>query len=273
MSRFYREMWEEAGETVKNEYTSHSEKKYFGKITVQMNENKVTHKSFFTVLSRDELFENVDQKKKLSNELSLILDKFFEKYFIGEQSKILVVGLGNEKITADSLGCGVSDKLTVTSHMYDDLGVRNEYGNLCTIKTGVSGITGIESFDIIQSAIKTVKPDLIVAVDTLSCGKSERLGCSIQITDNGIEPGGGVNNPKKKLTSDSLHVPVIAIGVPFVIYVKTILAEHGLTHINDNVSSLVVTAKDIDFLIKDYSEVISTAINNSVHKKRAYRYF
>ena len=270
MSRIYNEMWEETGEAIRNDYATNETKKYFGKITVKVSENKINRKSFYTLTTKEELFENREQKNKLCSELTAVLKILFEKYLVKEHSKILVVGLGNEKITADSLGCRVSDKLTVTSHMYGNLGVRNRYGNLCTFKCGVSGTTGIESFDIVQSAVKATKPDLIVAVDTLSCQKSERLGCSLQLTDNGIEPGGGINNPKRKLTEDSLNVPVIAIGVPFVIYVRTILAEHGITDDNEATSSLLVTAKDIDFLIEDFSEVIAKAINNTVHHYDPY---
>ena len=267
MTRIYRAMWEESAFLPSEDYKSHTEKKHFGKITVHYGENTRTGKTFFTVTSGAELFDDEEQKSRLETEIVSALGTLMKKYSLTPESKIMVVGLGNEKITADSLGCRVADKLTVTSHMYSDEGVRSRYGNLCAFKSSVSGVTGIESFDLITSAAKTVKPDLIVAVDTLSCGKSERLGCTVQLTDNGIEPGGGVNNPKRKLSSDSLKTPVIAIGVPFVIYVKTLLSEYGVSSASDQLSSLVVTAKEIDFLIEDFSDVIAIAINSVVHGK------
>ena len=78
--------------------------------------------------------------------------------------------------------------------------------------------------------------------------------------------GRGVNNAKKKLSRDTRKVPVVALGVPFVIYVRTILAENGVTKADPALSSLVVTAKDIDFLIEDYSDVIARGINKWVHE-------
>lgn len=267
MPRIYREMWEESARLATEEYKSTTEKKYFGKVTVDSGLNTRTGKTFFTITSKTELFDDEEQKKRLKVELVSSLKTLFAKYSVTPSSKIMAVGLGNDKITADSLGCRTADKLVVTAHMYSDEGVRSRYGNLCAFKSGVSGVTGMESFDLITAAAKAAKPDLIVAIDTLSCGKSERLGCTVQLTDNGIEPGAGVNNPKRKLSADSLKTPVVAIGVPFVIYVSTILRELGVPSVPENLSSLVVTAKEIDFLIEDYSDVIASAINAVVHGK------
>ncbi|MBR1624736.1 MAG: GPR endopeptidase [Clostridia bacterium] len=268
MERIYREMWEETGDLSPENFKNEVKQKHFGKITIQTGENLVTKKQFFTLFSAVDLFNNAEQKHNLSVEISECLKVLFKKYDVKSDSKILVVGLGNDKITADSLGCKVVDKLIVTSHAYNEMGVRTKFGNLCAIKSGVSGVTGIESFDLISSAVRTVKPDLIIAVDTLSCGKSERLGCTVQLTDNGIEPGAGVNNAKKKLTVESLKTPIVAIGVPFVIYIKTILGEFGVKKPTDKLSDLIVTAKEIDFLIGDYSDVIADAVNFAVHAKK-----
>lgn len=265
MERIYREMFEETAQLSPENFKSDVKQKHFGKITLQTGENLTTHKQFFTLTSGVDLFNNPEQKRDLCTEISGCLRTLFKKYDVKIDSKILVVGLGNDKITADSLGCRVVDKIIVTSHAYNEMGVRTKFGNLCAIKSGVSGVTGIESFELITSAIKAVKPDLIIAVDTLSCGKSERLGCTVQLTDNGIEPGAGVNNAKKKLTIDSLKTPIVAIGVPFVIHVRTILGEYDVKNIDEKLSHLIVTAKEIDFLIDDYSDVISDAINTVVH--------
>lgn len=269
MERFYREMFEETASLKSELVNVRTERKDFGKLTVFSGDNPKTNASFVTITNGKDLFCDSNQKNNLKKEISSSLKKFFEKYSLNERSKIMVVGLGNEKVTADSLGCRVIDKLTVTGHLYDDEGVRNKFGNLCAIKCGVPGTTGIESFCIIKSVVSSIKPDIIVAVDTLSCGKTERLGRTVQLTDNGIEPGGGVNNPKRKLSSSSLKTPVVALGVPFVIYVSNILSEYGVKA-KSELSALVVTAKEIDFLIEDYSYVIASAIDETVHSISNY---
>ena len=259
-------MWEESASLPMENFRSETKKKFFGKITVHTGTDLQADKTYVTVSSGVELFDNPEQKDNVTTEIVNSLRVFRKKYALTPESKILAVGLGNDKITADSLGSRVVDKLFVTSHLMREMGTRVRYGNLCAVKPSVSGVTGIESFDMISAAARTVKPDLIVAIDTLSCGKSERLGRTIQMTDNGIEPGAGVDNAKKKLSFETLKTPVLAIGVPFVIYVRTILSESGITKADPALSSLVVTAKDIDFLIEDYSDVIARAINKWVHE-------
>ncbi len=268
MTRIYRELTEEAATLKSDLYSTKTEKKHFGKITVFSGENKRTGKTYYTISSAADLFRNSEQKEHLRIELARALGSLFDKYSFCPSSKVMVVGLGNEKITADSLGARVADKLTVTGHLYSgNEGIRARFGNLCALKSSVGGVTGIESFDLISAAAKIAKPDLIVAVDTLSCGKTERLGNTIQLTDNGIEPGGGVNNPKKKLSLVTLKTPVIAVGVPFVIYVRTILSEFGAEKCPAETGSLVVTAKDVDFLVEDYSDVIASALDEVVHSR------
>jgi spore protease len=134
----------------------------------------------------------------------------------------------------------------------------------------VSGTTGIASFDVLSSVAKASAPALIIAVDTLAAGASARLGNCIQLSDRGLEPGGGVNNPTKAISQGSLGMPVVAVGVPLVIYVKRILLEHvkGKIEAEKDLLNLVVTAKEIDFLIKDFSHVIAEAINRIVHAER-----
>ena len=115
--------------------------------------------------------------------------------------------------------------------------------------------------------VKQIKPDMVIAVDTLACSSVSRLGRTVQFSDGGIEPGGGVGNAKRSLTFDSLRIPVLAIGVPLVIYATRILSEYstGKIKTDDDIKDLVVAARETDFLCQDYSDVIADAINGVVH--------
>ena len=77
------------------------------------------------------------------------------------------------------------------------------------------------------------------------------------MTNTGIHPGSGVNNNRKELSKDSLKIPVIAIGVPTVIDVSSIF--------NKKDNNLLVTPKEIDFVLEKLIDLISTSINNSLH--------
>ncbi len=268
MDGLYREMWSESGELADSKYLTTENKRCLGKIVIKKSQHKDNGRFFYTITFKEDLFNNDSFKEKAVRETMDVLNSFFKKYSLSKLSKILVVGLGNDKVTADSLGGYVADKLIVSSHLFSQENIKNRYGNLCAIKCGVSGTTGIPSYEIIKAVVASVKPDLMLAVDTLAGTTTSALAKNIQISDNGIEPGGGINNPQTKLNFDTIGIPVIAIGVPLVIYVKRILMEYlGENNLraDEELLSLVVTAKEIDFLIKDYSYIISESINRLVH--------
>ena len=266
MPRIFRELCEDAVLS-DGRFDIRTEKKYFGKIVTTFSEGKKNGHSYITVSTKEDLFGNPDAQKRLSEEIKRSFSYYFRKLRVSEQAKVLVVCLGNEKITADSLGSKVAEKLIVTSHVYSKEGLKGRYGNLCALKCGVSGVTGIESYDMIVGTIRQIRPDMVVAVDTLACSSVSRLGCTVQFSDGGIEPGGGVGNAKKSLTHDTLKVPVLAVGVPLVIYASRILSEYSLGKIktDDAIKDLVVAAREIDFLCRDYADVIADAINGVVH--------
>ena len=118
--------------------------------------------------------------------------------FVGDNNNILVIGLGNDKSTPDSLGPKVIDNLIITRHLFvlgEDIseGIKEVAG----FSPGVMACTGIETGDYIKAVINEVKPNMVVVVDALAAGSMDRVNKSIQITDTGIHPGSGVGNMRK----------------------------------------------------------------------------
>lgn len=267
MDKFYRDLIEIASFPSKDRSTEkHS--KYFGKMTVSRTvlggKNVV-----FDISVAEELFHNDLMQERLIKELRSVLTFFIDRYSVKRDELILVAALGNDKISADSIASAVCDKLTVTSHLYSDPIIKSKYGNLAAIKCGVSGNTGIQSFDILTSIARAARPKMILAVDALASNSVKRLGNTVQVSDRGIEPGGGVGNAKPSLNADTLGCPVVAVGVPLVIYAVKILKEFLPDDIAVDataLSDLVVTAKEIDFLVSDFSRVIAESINQAVHR-------
>lgn len=58
--------------------------------------------------------------------------------------------------------------------------------------------------------------------------ESKRICTTIRITDTGIRPGNGVGNHRIGLNRETLGVPVIAAGVPMVVY-ASVIARDALT--------------------------------------------
>lgn len=177
--------------------------------------------------------------------------------------KVLVVGLGNSLSTPDSLGPKTINDVIVTRHLYEIGDVDNKYSNVSKISPGVFAQTGIETFDLIKGVIDRIDIDYLIVIDALSSTSKNNINKMIQITDSGIDPGSGVGNIRKELTYKSLNKKVIAIGVPTVIDIRTLLKEYNnKIDIEDN---CIVTVKEIDFIIEKLSLLLSQSINNSLH--------
>lgn len=188
---------------------------------------------------------------------------------ITNNTKTLVVGLGNREITPDALGTRVVSKLLVTRHLKDKMShiFGMGIGDVCAIAPGVSGTTGIETADIIKSVKDRVEPDLIIAVDALAAADIERISNTIQISDTGIQPGAGVGNNRDGLNERTTGVKVIAIGVPTVIDASTI----SKTEIPKEMAPLMVTTKDIDLVIERSAKTVANGINLALHHDMSLR--
>jgi spore protease len=144
----------------------------------------------------------------ISKELKQVLDLHLK-----QEDEVLVVGLGNNDLVADSLGSKVIDKIEVTRHIkkYYPKYLKDGERGISAIAPGVMGKTGIETLEIVKGVVEEIKPKLLIVIDSLASRNIERISKSIQISDTGIVPGGGVGNARLGLTKDTLNIPVIAI--------------------------------------------------------------
>ena len=190
-----------------------------------------------------------------------------KKINFNKPNTILVVGLGNQNLVCDSLGARVTSKLIV--------GQAVECGHkILSFCPNVFGQTGIDSARLIKSVTASVRPDLVILVDSLCALSTARLGVSIQICDLGLIAGGGGGEGKTLIDSKYLGVKTITIGVPLVVKTETIvsdvlktLSEQSELHnqsIIKNINNFLVTPKDIDSLVRLNAEIIASSINLAV---------
>lgn len=202
--------------------------------------------------------------KSIKKEVISLLKSLLDENGMKENSSILVVGLGNERSTPDSLGPLVIENIIVTRHL-EVLGL-NSNRVVSAIKPGVMGETGIETKDIIKGVVDKINPDFLIVIDALKSGSLKRLNKTIQLTDTGIHPGSGVANKREKLDKKALGIPVIAIGVPTVCDIKTIINESVDVSNIDNIPEMIITPKEIDFIIDKMSDLISICINKALYE-------
>ena len=153
--------------------------------------------------------EDIDKYKEvLTKELKDIINKH-----IDEKGEVLIVGLGNNYVTPDSLGPKVINEIDVTRHLINYLPqyVEENTRMVSAIAPGVLGTTGIETVEILKGIVDNIKPKMIIVIDALASRSIERISSTIQISDTGIVPGAGVGNARSEISINTfIHSKAIS---------------------------------------------------------------
>lgn len=226
-----------------------------------------------------DLYERLS--RRIAEELKLLLGD------VPEEATVLVIGLGNRFITPDALGPRVAEQVYVTRHITEYLPeiTQSALRPVCAVSPGVLGVTGVETLEVVKGVVERIKPAAVIVIDALASRRAARISTTVQMCDTGISPGAGVGNKRSGLDAESLGAPVIAIGVPTVVYATTISQdtisliadETGLHNdeekllglvekvINEKMGPMIVTPKDIDSIVTDMSRVLADGINLALH--------
>lgn len=215
-----------AVELVKSKPTKQIDDIKITNITLSKEEAKQINKKpgHYTTIEFTDVTDSTNQKK-LQNIFKDELKALLKKENIKEDDMCLVLGLGNEKSTPDSLGPLVVSQTLVTNYIYLYGTLDEGFRRVCAIAPGVMGTTGIETSDLIQSLVQKLKPNFIITIDALAASSVERVNKTIQMTNSGINPGSGVGNKRKEISKEILNIPVIAIGIPTVVDAASIVSD------------------------------------------------
>lgn len=224
-----------------------------------------------------------DDREKVIEQISMLIEELTGRL---DKLRVLVAGLGNRQVTADSLGPLMVDELNVSRHLaleyghsfLDSLGI----GEVCAIAPGVMAQTGMEAEEILSAIADDIKPDIILVIDALAARSVKRVTTTIQVTDTGINPGSGVGNHRLGIDRENLGVPVIAIGVPTVVEAEVIVGDRieefmyrqgfsddeiqvFLSNMGEPaIRDMYVTPKNIDETVKAVGKLIADVINHAM---------
>ena len=162
-----------------------------------------------------------------ANEIAGELCRMFEKSSV-TPTRILVVGLGNEDLTPDSIGPKSANLVNATMHIQENdplLFKSLECSEIAVFTPGVMAKTGIETSDAVSAVCDMIDPDAVIAIDAIASRSPSRLGSTVQISNTGIFPGSGIGNKRKPIGEKTLGVPVIAVGVPTVINASAFIPD------------------------------------------------
>lgn len=296
---------------------------------ITKEESKVIEKKegrYITITFKD--ITNYEDREEIGKALEKEIKSLLKYKNIKDDDEGLILGLGNSKSTPDALGPKVVSRLVITRHLFKLNALPKEgIRSISAISPGVMGETGIETADYIEALTNLINPQFIIVIDALAASSLERVNRTIQLTDTGIRPGSGVYNNRKEISTDTLKIPVIAIGVPTVVESSVIVNEainyllKHISYIKNNTEinklsplhfdnyidkirnlelsrsdkeklmglvgtlgeiekrnlikevmsavnyDLIVCPKEVDFLIDKISDVISSSLNNALHRQ------
>lgn len=209
-----------------------------------------------------------EERMVIAKEVSQML-----RLLLPPRGDVLVLGLGNRHMTADALGDRVVSGILVTRHMNDQ-----RMRSVCAMAPGVLGITGVETAELALGLTKKLNPSAVLVIDALAAMETSHICTTIQLTDTGISPGSGVGNHRQGIDAQWLEVPVIAIGIPMVVYASTIVRDAlrkilSRENSEDDASAMaeelaegavgdfVVTPRSIDELVQGLADMLALAIN------------
>ncbi len=196
---------------------------------------------------------------------------------VGKGLSVLVVGLGNREITPDAVGPETVRRLSVTRHLRQTDNALYSTVGLCEISAlapGVTGQTGLEAVELVRGVVATVSPDLVIAVDALAARDVRRLASTVQLSDAGICPGSGLGNRRKALNTETVGVPVMALGVSTVVSSAALLADTlrrvGLSEPDaplrqalENGRGYLVAPKEIDLQVSIAATLLAGALEKA----------
>ena len=163
------------------------------------------------------------------------------------------------------------ENILITRHLKTALPKEfSGFTSVCAMAPGVLGTTGVESAEMVRGVAEKVKPSCVIVIDALMSRRMQRVCKTIQLSDTGLIPGSGIGNYRNALNEDTLHVPVISVGVPMVIDAATLAAdlleEAGMENAEDLLaehltSGVIVTPKEIDTQVRELSRLVGYGIN------------
>ena len=167
------------------------------------------------------------------------------------EGPVLVLGIGNRRVTADALGPRTAQKILVTMGPQHTLPVRGTRP-VAALAPGVSGDTGLTLRQLAAAMVDAVRPAALICVDSLCSAEAARLGRTIQFSDTGLHPADARH--ARHLDATALGVPVIAAGIPTLMD-----ADEG--------ADLVLTPRALDSVIAHGSALLAGILNRALQPR------
>ena len=167
------------------------------------------------------------------------------------EGPVLVLGVGNRRVTADALGPRTVQKIFVTLGAGQGLPLRG-LRPVAAVAPGVAAATGMSLQQMATALVRELRPAALLCVDSLCSSEPERLGRTLQFSDTGLCPA--QPGSRRHLDAGRVGVPVVAAGIPTLME-----AREG--------KDLVVTPRELDSVIAHGAALLGAAINRALQPR------
>ena len=167
------------------------------------------------------------------------------------EGPVLVLGVGNRRITADALGPRTVQRILVTMGAGAAPPVRG-LRPVAAVAPGVAAATGLSLQQLAAALVGQLCPAAVVCVDSLCSAEGQRLGRTVQFSDTGLYPAQADHT--RHLTRDTVGVPVVAAGIPTLMQ-----AQEG--------ADLVVTPRALDSVIAHGAALLAGSVNRALQPR------
>ncbi len=207
---------------------------------------------YHTVVTGKLWLSPADDRRRCIRLCASILREYLHRSGVCRDARILFAGIGNAALASDSVGPKACGRIVVTRG--DSLLTGLGFPEISAVCPGVPSRTGLDTADQLSLLAAHLNADVIVTADSVAAKSRERLQTVIQITDAGMTPGSALSHSSSPITRETMHCPVISIGVPMVI--RADLLDESFSG-----EPMFVTRAEADAAAECYAGVIAGAFN------------
>lgn len=207
---------------------------------------------YHTILTGKLWQSPADDRRRCVRLCAAILGEYLRSAGVCRDARILFAGIGNPGLASDAVGPKTYARIVVTRG--DSVLTGLGFPEIAAVCPGVPFRTGMDTAEQISLLAAHMEADVILTADSVAARSRERLQTVIQITDAGMTPGSALNHSSSPITRETMHRPVISIGVPMVI--RADLLDESFTG-----EPMFVTRAEADTVADCYAGVIAGAVN------------
>lgn len=171
--------------------------------------------------------------------------------------RLLIVGVGNERLSVDSLGPKAARSIPV--HFMSAANAACMFESAAVFVPGAPVQTNINTTKLVSGAARTMGADCAILIDTSGIANFEDVAANIFITNSGLK----ICRGEETLSQESLGIPVVAVSAPLVWKLPAKIA--AMYRLGDGKGDVDLTKADVELDLKPSVAIIAYGIMRALY--------